>query len=250
MTEAKDLAGKVALVTGSSRRMGRAIALRLAEAGADIVVHGKENADGARQTASEVEARGVRAITVLADITEPKSVRAMADEVATKLGRLDILVNNVAIRKHTPLAELTLAEWREGLASVLDGTFLCSQAFAPQLVANRGTIVNIGGASAHFVVKNHATVMTAKMGLIGLTRSLAKDLAPDVVVNCLIPGKAQAPGEVRHREGGGYPLDRVLAGRIATLDEIAEGVLMLCNPRCRYINGQAIHISGGMLFGI
>ena len=92
--------------------------------------------------------------------------------------------------------------------------------------------------------------MTAKMGLIGLTRALAKDLAPNVVVNCLIPGKAAPAGEVRHREGGGYPLERVLAGRIATLDEIAEGVLMLCNPRCRYINGQAIHISGGMLFGI
>lgn len=250
MTNASDLSGKVALVTGSSRRMGRAIAMRLAEAGADIVVHGKGNIDGAQETAREIEKRGRRALICLADITKPTDVRRMADETLAKLGRLDILVNNVAIRKHTPLAELTLELWHEGLASVLDGTMLCSQAFAPELVKNNGWIVNIGGASAHFVVKNHATVMTAKMGLIGLTRALAKDLAPNVMVNCLIPGKAQAPGEVRNREGGGYPVERVLAGRIATLDEIAEGVLMLCNPRCRYINAQAIHISGGMLVGL
>lgn len=250
MTLPKDLAGKVAFVTGSSRRMGREIALRFAEAGASVVINGKTDVERAKAVAREVEERGVRSIAVVGDITDPKTVRRMADEVIAKFGRLDILVNNAAIRKHTPLGKLSLEEWNEGISTILTGTFLCAQAFAPNLLEAKGTIVNIGGASAHYVQKNHATVMTAKMGLVGLTRSLAADLAPDVVVNCLIPGKAAAPGEVRHDRPNGYPLERVLAGRSGTLAEIAEGVIMLCNPRCRFINGQAIHISGGMLFGL
>lgn len=248
MDEPKMLAGKVALVTGSSRRMGREIALHLAEAGANVVINGKTDPDRAKAVAREVEAKGVRSIAILADITDPKDVRRMADETISTFGRFDILVNNAAIRHHTPLAELKIEEWNEGLATVLTGTMLLAQAFAPHLIKSEGTIVNIGGASAHFVVKNHATVMTAKMGLIGLTRSLAVDLRPHVVVNCLIPGKAAAPGEVRDRNS--YPMDRVLMGRSGTLAEIAEGVLMLCNPKCRFINAQAIHISGGMVYGI
>lgn len=248
MNEPKMLAGKVALVTGSSRRMGREIALRLAEAGANVVINGRSDQERAKAVAREVEAKGVRSIAIVADITDPKAVRRMADETIATFGRFDILVNNAAIRRHTPLAELTMEEWHEGLATVLDGTMLLAQAFGPQLIKNEGTIVNIGGASAHFVVKNHATVMTAKMGLIGLTRALAADLGPQVVVNCLIPGKAAAPGEVRDRAN--YTLDRILSGRSGTLAEIAEGVVMLCNPKCRFINAQAIHISGGMVFGI
>lgn len=249
MSVEQELAGKVAIVTGASRRMGRAIANRLAEAGASIVVNGKASAENAANVAREIEAKGVRSLAIMADITNPDDVQRMVDQTLAAFGRIDILVNTVALRHHHSLAKTSLDEWHEVLASVLDGSFLCSKACAPHLVANQGTIVNIGGASAHFGVKDHAAVMTAKMGLVGLTRALALDLGPDVVVNCLIPGRIDAPEE-RRTASGNYPLERIPARRAGTLEEVAEAVLMLCNPRCRFINAQAVHISGGMLYGI
>lgn len=250
MSVEQELAGKVAIVTGASRRMGRAIATRLAESGASVVVNGKTSAEAAAKVAREVEAKGVRALAILADITNPDDVRRMVDETLAAFGRIDILVNTVALRHHNSLAETSLSEWREVLSSVLDGSFLCSQACAPHLVASKGSIVNIGGASAHFGVKEHAAVMTAKMGLIGLTRSLAIDLGPNVVVNCLIPGRIDGPEDRRSASSSRYPMERIPAARAGTLEEVAEAVVMLCNPRCRFINAQAVHISGGMLYGV
>ena len=242
-------AGKTAVVTGSSRRMGRAIAMRLAESGASLVINARTSRSDAEAVAAEIRAGGGQAIAILADITRPEDVQRMADRAISEFGGVDILVNNVAIRSHTPLAETSLDEWRRVLSSILDGSFLCAQAFAPALVQRRGSLINIGGASAHFGQKNHVSVMTAKMGLVGLTRALAIDLGPDVLVNCLIPGRIDGPGDKRAASGR-YPLERIPAGRSGTLEEVAEAVAMLCNPRCRFINGQAIHISGGMLFGI
>jgi 3-oxoacyl-[acyl-carrier protein] reductase len=249
MTDEVLLDGKIAVVTGASRRMGRAIALRLADAGASVVVNAKSSAERAAAVAKEIEERGRRALPVLADVTSPAAVRQMVEETLAAFGAVDILVNTVAVRHHTPLADISLAEWHEVLASVLDGSFLCSQAFAPHLRRSSGTIVNIGGASAHFGQKDHAHIMTAKMGLIGLTRALAIDLGPEVVVNCLIPGRV-GDNKDKISPSTRYPLERVPAGRSGTLEEVAEAVVMLCNPRCRFITGQAIHISGGMLFGI
>jgi 3-oxoacyl-[acyl-carrier protein] reductase len=229
--------------------MGQAIAVRLAEAGAAVVVNAKTSTKDAAGVVRQIQEKGGRAQAILADITDPKAVRAMAEQAVAAFGRVDVLINTVALRSHTPLPDISLQEWRAVLGSVLDGSFLCAQALAPQLVANKGTIVNIGGASAHFGQKHHAAVMTAKMGLIGLTRSLAIDLAPDVVVNCLIPGRIDGPND--NRAGSTrYPMDRVPAGRAGTLEEVAEAVMMLCSPKCRFITGQAIHISGGMLFGL
>jgi 3-oxoacyl-[acyl-carrier protein] reductase len=245
----RDLEGKTAVVTGSSRRIGRSIALRLAQAGANVVINAKASAAKAEAVASEIKALGVGSIAIMADIIDPDAVKAMAEKTVETFGGVDILVNTVALRRHTPLPQITLAEWREVLSSALDGTFLCSQAFAPHLIARKGWIVNIGGASAHFGQKNQPHVMTAKMGIVGLTRSLAIDLGPDVVVNCLIPGRVDGP-EDRRAATPRYPMERIPAGRPGTLEEVAEAVAMLCNPRCRFINGQSVHISGGMLFGI
>ena len=249
MSGEQELSGKVAIVTGSTRRMGRAIALRLAESGAAIVVNGKALAKNADAVVKDIEAQGGKAISVMADITKPAEVKRIVDGAMAAFGRIDILVNTVALRHHHSLAETSLEEWHEVLASVLDGSFLCSKACAPHLVASHGTIVNIGGASAHFGVKDHAAVMTAKMGLVGLTRALALDLGPDVVVNCLIPGRIDA-AEDRRSGSSNYTMERIPAKRAGSLEEVAEAVTMLCNPRCRFINAQALHISGGMLFGI
>ncbi len=244
-----ELSGKVAIVTGASRRMGKAIALRLAEAGVVVVVNAKTSAASAAEVVRTIEGRGGKGISVLADVTDPEAVRGMVEKTVGAFGRIDILVNTLAIRHHDSLAETTLASWHEVLASVLDSTFLCAQACAPHLIASKGAIVNIGGASAHFGQKHHAAVMTAKMGLIGLTRALALDLGPDVVANCLIPGRIEA-SEDRRSATPRYPMERIPAGRAGSLEEVAEAVIMLCNPRSRFINAQAIHISGGMLFGI
>lgn len=249
MDEPQEFKGKVVLVTGSSRRMGRAIALRFAKAGASVVVNAKSSADAAAGVVKDIEQLGGSAIAVLADVTSRDQVQQMVRKIDGRFGGIDVLVNTVAVRHHAPLAETRLEDWHEVLSSVLDGTFLCSQACAPYLSASKGAIVNIGGASAHFGQKDHAAVMTAKMGLIGLTRALAIDLGPDVVVNCLIPGRIDAPEE-RRAASARYPMDRIPAGRAGTLEEVAEAVLMLCNPRSRFVNGQSVHISGGMLFGL
>lgn len=249
MNVPRDLEGKTAVVTGSSRRIGRAIAMRFAQAGASVVISAKSSVERAEAVAREIQALGVKSAAIMVDITDPASVKQMADKAVAIFGGVDILVNTVAVRRHTPLPDITLAEWRDVLSSTLDGTFLCSQAFAPHLAKRKGWIVNIGGASAHFGQKNQPHVMTAKMGLIGLTRSLAIDLGPDVVVNCLIPGRVDGP-EDRRANTPRYPMERIPAGRAGTLEEVAEAVAMLCNPRCRFLNGQSVHISGGMLFGI
>jgi 3-oxoacyl-[acyl-carrier protein] reductase len=251
MTESRDLSGKVAIVTGAAVRMGRAIAMRLAEAGAAVLVNTRSSIDQANQVAREIERSGGKAIAIAADVTNPASVLDMVDQCEKLLGRIDILVNNVSVRYRTPFQKISLAEWRGVLSSTLDGAFLCSQACATQLVANHGSIVNIGGASAYFGSGGHAHVMTAKLGLVGLTRALALDLAPNVVVNCLAPGRIDAEGDTHPVMTGqrAYTLDRIPASRAGTLEEVAEGVAMLCSPRSRFINGQTVHINGGMFFG-
>jgi 3-oxoacyl-[acyl-carrier protein] reductase len=243
-----DLSGKVAIVTGASRRMGRAIALRLAESGASLLINARSSAASAEEVAREIEQKGGRAISLLANVTDPDAVQRMVDHAVAAYGGIDILVNTVAVRHHAPLTGTTLADWHEVLDSVLLSTFLCAKACASHLVASKGVIVNIGGASAHVGQRDHAAVMTAKMGLIGLTRALALDLGPDVVANCLIPGRIEAPED--RRSGSRYPMDRIPLARAGSLAEVAEAVAMLCNPRSRFINAQAIHISGGMAFGI
>ena len=243
---ARALDGKVAIVTGAARRMGRAIALRLADDGASVAINTKTALDRAQDVAAEAEARGVGALAIRADVADPAAVARMVAETVARFGRIDILVNTVAVRRHAPLAGISLAEWHEVLHSTLDGSFLCAQAAAPHLVRSAGTIVNIGGASAHFGGRDRPHVMTAKAGLLGLTRSLAIDLAPHVVVNCLVPGRIDAPGD--RNPGGSYALDFIPAGRAGSLDEVADCVAMLCSPRCRFLTGQAIHLNGGMYF--
>jgi 3-oxoacyl-[acyl-carrier protein] reductase len=251
MNEACNLSGKVAIVTGAAVRMGRAIALRLAQEGAAIVVNTRSSIGQANDVVREIERSGGKALAIAADVTDPAAVQDMVEQSIKTLGRIDILVNNVSIRHRTPFQKIPLGEWREVLSSTLDGAFLCAQACAAQLVLNHGSIVNIGGASAYFGSGGHAHVMTAKLGLVGLTRALALDLAPNVVVNCLSPGRIDAEGDTHPVMTGqrAYTLDRIPAGRAGTLEEVAEGVAMLCSPRCRFINGQTLHINGGMFFG-
>jgi 3-oxoacyl-[acyl-carrier protein] reductase len=254
MTAPGELAGKVAIVTGGARRIGRAICLRLAEFGASVVVNAQTAIERAQAVALEIEAMGCGALPILADVTDPAAVRRMVDTTIERFGRIDILVNNAAVRDKGRLVELSLEDWHRVVLTVLDGAFLCSQACAPHLIASEGTIVNIGGASSYAGSRDHPHVMTAKLGLVGLTRSLALDLGPKVVANCLSPGIIDDPGDDEakraHRahgygtSGGSGP-----ANRSGMVSEIAEGVAMLCSPRCCYMTGQTMHINGGVYFG-
>src|SRR5690348_10989540 len=176
----RELDGRVALVTGAGRNIGRAIALSLADAGAAVVVKARTNAAEVERVAGEIEARGGKAMTFLADIADAQAVERMAAAAAARFGRLDCLVNNAAVRRENPFEQMSYADWREVMAISLDGAFHCVKACLPLLKASgSAAIVNIGGLSAHTGSKHRAHVVTAKAGLVGLTRALAQDLAAD-----------------------------------------------------------------------
>src|SRR5262249_34682812 len=159
---------------------GRAIALTLAEGGASILVNVRSNRAEAENVAREIESAGGEALVHIGDVADAKAGQAMAEAAVKQFGRIDILVNNAALRRGKSVAEMDYAEWREILDVTLDGAFHCIKACLPALrKTGQGTIVNIGGLSAHTGAKNRAHVVTAKAGLVGFTRALANDLASD-----------------------------------------------------------------------
>ncbi len=240
-----DLSGRVAIVTGSGRNIGRAIALALAAGGAAVVVNARTNQQEAANVAQEIERAGGQALPWLADITDPKAVQSMAAAATAHFGRIDILVNNAALRREKTIGEMTLQEWREVMDVVLDGAFNCVKACLPGLrQSSAGAIVNIGGLSAHTGSANRAHVIAAKTGLIGLTRALAHDLATDnVTVNCVAPGLIGTPRA--GPEPAHHQVNRTLSGLRGTPDDVAAVVRFLCGPGARYVTGQVIHANGG-----
>ena len=244
----QELEGRVAVVTGSARNIGRAIALQLADAGAAVVVSARSAASEAEAVAREIAERGGRAVAQLADVTNPAQVERLMARAVDAFGGLDIVVNNAAVRRETPIAEIGYADWREVLGIILDGAFLCVQTALPHLERSQaGAIVNIGGMSAHLGSKDRAHVVTAKAGLVGFTRALAHDLADrKVTVNCVVPGLIDTQ---RGASTKGVPaLHRThasLVGRRGTPDEVAAMVRFLCGPEARYLTGQTMHVNGG-----
>jgi 3-oxoacyl-[acyl-carrier protein] reductase len=245
MRPGNELAGKVALVTGAARNIGRAIARSLAAGGAAVMVNAKTSRTEAQKT---VELIGSNCDLHIADITQPGEAQALVDATVKRFGRLDFLVNNAAVRYETSFEKISYEEWRQVLGIVLDGAFLCAQSALPHLIrAGGGTIVNIGGQTAHKGASERAHVITAKAGLAGLTKALALDLAPHhITVNCVVPGTIEsqrglpgAPERPAHRRAP-PPI-----GRRGEPEEIAAMVRMLCGPDARYITGQAIHVNGG-----
>ena len=248
---ANELTGKVAIVTGAGRNIGRAIALTLAEGGASIVVNARSNRAEAEAVAHEIEAAGGKALVHIGDVADATAVQAMADAAAKQFGRIDILVNNAALRRERPFTEMTYAEWREIMDVTLDGTFHCIKACLPALrQSGTGSIVNIGGLSAHTGAKNRAHVVTAKAGIIGFTRALAHDLADDgIAVNCVVPGLIGTPRPKDKPEPAHHLTHGTITGARGRPEDVAAAVRFLCGPGARYINGQAIHANGGAYLG-
>jgi 3-oxoacyl-[acyl-carrier protein] reductase len=230
----KELAGRVALVTGAGRNIGRAIALELARAGAAVVVN-------AKSSSSEIEAVAAETggMAVLADVTDEAAVGRMVARALERFGRLDILVNNAAIRAVEPIEGIDAARWREITGVILDGAWICARACLPYIAG--GSIVNIGGMSAHTGAAGRPHVVAAKAGLVGLTRALAHDLAPQgVTVNCVVPGLIETV-----RTSPSVHRSESLLGRRGTPEEVAAAVRFLAGPGARYITGQTLHVNGG-----
>jgi 3-oxoacyl-[acyl-carrier protein] reductase len=248
MARGVELAGKVALVTGGARNIGRAIARSLAAGGAAVMVNARTSRAQAEETVSMIEEAGGEAALHLADVTVPREVEALVAATVKRFGRLDALVNNAAVRMEAPFERITLDEWRRVVASILDAAFLCSQECLPHLAQSAaGAIVNIGGLTGHRGATGRAHVVAAKAGLAGLTKALALDLAPQgITVNCVVPGTIASdrglPGVPERPEGrrAAPPI-----GRRGEPEEIAAMVRMLCGPDARYITGQAMHVNGG-----
>ena len=244
-----DLGGRVAIVTGSARNIGRAIARALADAGAAVVINARSSEADAEAVAREIVAAGGKAMAKIADVGTPDGAKALVAAAVDTFGRLDILVNNAAVRREIDFEKLDYAEWRDIIATILDGAYLCAHEALPHMMtAGGGSIVNIGGLSSFTGAARRAHVIAAKAGLVGLTRALAHDLAPHAItVNCVAPGLVDTAR--RGPEPSHHAAHATLVGRRGTPDEIAALVRFLCGPDARYITGQTVHVNGGVFMG-
>lgn len=247
-THGSELAGKVALVTGAGKNIGRSIALELAAGGAAVAVNTRASRDDAEKVAKEIRDAGGKAEVFMADVTDAAAVQAMVKGVLSRLGRLDILVLNASIRREVPFTEMPFDEWRSVLATALDGAFHCTQAVIPAMIAaGGGNIVTLAGDTALSGAMGKVHSSAAKSGLAGMTRALAKELAKHGIrANCVSPGYIAtvrpAYRKAQPKAAGLIPLTRY-----GEPGEIAATVRFLCGPGAGYITGQTIHVNGGML---
>ena len=251
---ASSLAGRVALVTGAGRNIGRAIALALAREGARIAVNVRASTSEGQAVVDEITAQGGKALLVRADVAQRTEVDTMIAAITGRVGRLDILVNNAAVRHEAAFEKLSYAGWRAAFEVCVDGAFHCTQAALPLLKQSAsGAVINIGGLTAHTGAAHRAHVVSAKAALGGLTRALAHDFAESgITVNCIAPGMIDTarentsatakPAHHAHR--------KALLGRRGAPEEVASAVVWLAGPGGRFTTGQTIHVNGGAYLGV
>ncbi|HJU32091.1 MAG TPA: SDR family oxidoreductase [Hyphomicrobiaceae bacterium] len=248
--DAGALAGKTALVTGASRNIGRAIALKLAGAGADILVNTLSDRSAAEGVAREVQALGRKSLVAVADITDREAVRRMVTEARPSLGPIDILVCNASSRGQIDFLDLDYSTWRRVIDISLDGTFHCTQAVLPDMIGRGwGRIITLGGISWHAGTKRRAHNLTGKSGLTGLTRALAVEFGDrGITANVISPGAIET---VRPASAGTSPIRGNVppVPRQGHVDEIASAALFLAHPDQGYLTGQVIHVNGGAYLG-
>ncbi|OUM88313.1 MAG: 3-oxoacyl-[acyl-carrier-protein] reductase [Bacillus thermozeamaize] len=244
------LSGKVALVTGASRGIGRAIALELARSGADVAVNFAGSRQAAEEVAAQIQEMGRKSMAIQANVSEPASVEAMFREVEEQLGPVQILVNNAGITRDNLLLRMKEAEWDEVLSTNLKGVFLCTkQALRPMLKGRWGRIINITSVSGVMGNAGQANYAAAKAGVIGLTKTTAREVASrGITVNAIAPGfietdmTAALGEEVSRQLLGQIPL-----GRFGQAEEVARVARFLASDDSSYITGQVIHVDGGMV---
>ena len=246
------LDGKVALVTGSGRNIGRATVLKLAAEGAHVVVNARSNEQEANSVAREAQALGVKAISVIADVGQRDQVEAMAEKALSEFGRVDILINNAAIRPHKSFTELSVADWEEVRGIVLDGALYLTRAIVPSMVKHKyGQILFfVGDGAFSGRGKGRAHISAAKMGLIGLARGLASEFAEhNIRVNVVSPGSIDTRRDNPEWYGGRPPdASGIPLGRQGHVDEIAATCLFLVSDGGGFITGQTVHVNGGAAY--
>jgi 3-oxoacyl-[acyl-carrier protein] reductase/pteridine reductase len=236
------LSGKSALVTGGARRIGRAIALALADAGADVAITFLKSEREAQETARAIEAFGVRAVALECDVRSESSVQAAVAATVDRFGRLDVVVNNAAVFDRAPLDQLSVAAWDAVFETNARGPFLVVREALPHLKATQGRIVNIGSLGGSHPWADHAHYCSSKAALHMLTQAMAKGFAPEVSANCVAPGWIEM-GESSN--AGARFATRTPMGRNGTAEEVAQAVLFFATGP-RFITGQILGVDGGL----
>ena len=243
------LTGKVALVTGGSRGIGRAIALRLAAAGATAVVNFRENSAAAEETVGLIAAAGGRSSTSRFDVGDAEAVRVGVQNIVDEHGRLDLLVNNAGVSVDALLLRLKEEDWERVLRTNLTGVFHCTKAAVRAMVRARyGRIVNLTSVVAEMGNAGQAAYAAAKAGVNGFTKSLAREVAArGITVNAVAPGLVETDmtAGLDDRQRSFYT-NVIPAGRIATPEDVAAAVAFLASPEAGYITGQVLHVNGGL----
>jgi len=243
-TDARPLTGKAVLITGGARRLGRAIALAMAEAGADVAITYLRSQRDARELITELEREFVRAIAIQCDVTQEKSVRAAVREVANKLGGLDILVNNAANYETVDFEKITVKQWDAIFASNTRGPFLVTREALSHLRKRKGKVINMGSLGGLRPWPTHAHYCSSRAALHMLTRVMAKALAPEIAVNCVAPGMIdlgeKAAGAFMRKMAPQTPMLRN-----GTADDIAAAVMFFATAP-HFITGQVMAVDGGL----
>lgn len=248
MAEAGSLEGRVALVTGSGRNIGRATILELAARGADVVTNARTNRGEAESVAQEARDLGVRAVATVADVADQTQVEAMASAALEEFGRVDILVNNAGLRDAKAFTDMTLDDWRQVNGVNMDGPFFCSRALVPGMIDRGwGRIINVSGLNAFKGRADWAHVCAGKMGALGMTRALAVELAPSgILVNHIVPG-AFDTSRTASQEPFVQPqrVEGIPVGRLGLPQEVAKACAFLASDEASFVTGQTIHVNGG-----
>jgi len=245
------MSGRVAIVTGAGRNIGRATALTLVRDGFDVVIHAGSDRAAAEEVRREAEAAGRRAIAIVADLSRKAEVDGMVAQTIATFGRVDVLVNNAAVRPHRPLIEITEAEWRYVLGVNLDAPFFCCQAVVPFMIRQgSGCIVNMVGTSSFNGGVEMAHINASKTGLLGLSKSLAVELGEHGIrVNTVVLGRIDTVRKLPAPGTGGPLIDQIPLRRNGRVDDPANLIAFLVSERASYITGQAIHVNGGTFLG-
>jgi len=241
--------GRTAVVTGSGRNIGKAIALTLARAGANVVVNGRR-ANALIDTVNEIEKSGGRAIPIAADISKADEVREMIDQTQRIFGSVDIVVSNVGVRKHKPFLELSVEDWKSALDINLNAAFHLAQAALPMMMKNHwGRFIVMSGLDAFIAPDSErAHIVVSKLGLYGLIKAVAREFGPyGITANAIAPGMlntdrdwSQFPDFNKEKFERSLPLRRM-----GTPNDVAATTLFLCSDAAAFITGQALHVNGG-----
>ena len=249
------LEGKTAMITGASRNIGRQVALTFAREGADLVLNTRSSQEELESVAAQCRELGVNTHTVLGDVSDPERVSQMVQEGIDALGKIDVLVNNVAIRPHRPVLDVSNEEWHHVFATNLDSAFYLIKAVLPGMIERKsGSIIALGGQAAITGRPETATVTAAKSGLLGLIRAVAAEMAPhNVRANMVNPGSTDTqrlnpewyPEFQAVERGSGEHVQSIPMGRQGTVQDIANACLFYASDESAYITGDRMNVVGG-----